>query len=91
MIFAFRREQTSSVIYIFYSYFRFFFSLIIKGYKKPLQDKDLYELNEIDKAGAWVPAFEKHWANETATLIRSASRRPCLIAAVRQHCENVEP
>ena len=46
---------------------------MIKGYRKPLQDNDLYDLNSFDKAQAWVPAFEKHWACETEKLKRSVS------------------
>lgn len=44
--------------------------MVIKGYKNPIEDKDLYEVNEIDKAGLLVPRFEKHWRDETNKLLR---------------------
>ena len=48
------------------------YSLIIRGYKKPLQKEDLYDLNDGDKVGTWVPDLERHWILETEKLIRSA-------------------
>ena len=38
--------------------------LIVKGFKQPLQESDLFELNDVDKAGAWVPNFERNWTGE---------------------------
>ena len=44
--------------------------MIIRGYKNPLEQSDLYNLNDVDKAGAWLPQFEKAWNYETNKLIR---------------------
>ena len=33
-----------------------------KGYKKPLEVQDLWELNPEDKSRAVVPIFDKHWS-----------------------------
>ena len=38
--------------------------LIWRGYKQPLDESDLLELNEEDKAEYWVSAFEKKWREE---------------------------
>ena len=35
--------------------------LIWRGYKQPLDESDLLDLNEEDKAEYWVSAFEKKW------------------------------
>ena len=43
--------------------------MVVKGYKKPLEESDLYELNAVDKAGVWVPNFEKAWRQETNRLL----------------------
>ena len=47
-----------------------FTRMIIRGYKNPLEQSDLYDLNDVDKAGAWLPQFEKAWNYETNKLIR---------------------
>ncbi|XP_059352167.1 multidrug resistance-associated protein 1-like isoform X3 [Daphnia carinata] len=36
-------------------------SLIWKGYRKPLETVDLWDLNNRDKSKSVVPRFEKHW------------------------------
>uniref|UniRef100_A0A0P5T3X6 ABC-type glutathione-S-conjugate transporter n=1 Tax=Daphnia magna TaxID=35525 RepID=A0A0P5T3X6_9CRUS len=36
-------------------------SLIWKGYRKPLETTDLWDLNNKDKSKSVVPRFEKHW------------------------------
>jgi len=51
--------------------FWWFNSILITGYKRPLEESDLYPLNEVDKAGSWVPAFEKQWRKEMVHHIRS--------------------
>ena len=43
--------------------------MVVKGYKKPLEESDLYELNAVDKAGVCVPNFEKAWRLETNRLL----------------------
>ena len=40
--------------------------LIWRGYKQSLDESDLLELNEEDKAEYWVSAFEKKWREETS-------------------------
>ena len=47
-------------VYIFW----FCFRMIVKGYKKPLDKKDLWSLNRSDQAEVIVPAFEQQWKNE---------------------------
>jgi len=36
--------------------------LIWKGYKSPLEYKDLWDLNEEDKSESLVPVFERQWS-----------------------------
>ena len=38
--------------------------MIWRGYKQPLDESDLLDLNEEDKAEYWVSAFEKKWREE---------------------------
>jgi hypothetical protein len=38
--------------------------MIIKGYKKPLDRKDLWSLNPSDQAKSIVPLFEEKWNKE---------------------------
>ena len=47
----------------------------MKGFKQPLQESDLFELNDVDKAGAWVPNFERNWQHETNRIIRYPMNR----------------
>lgn len=44
--------------------------MIIRGYKRPLEQSDLYDLCDGDKAGAWLPRLEKAWNYEANKLIR---------------------
>ncbi|KAF6030485.1 ABCC1 [Bugula neritina] len=37
----------------------------MKGYKNSLQQSDLFELKDIDRADAWVPHFSRCWTEET--------------------------
>ncbi|XP_067934005.1 multidrug resistance-associated protein 1-like [Watersipora subatra] len=55
--------------------FWWFNDLIIRGYKKPLQQADLFELNPTDRAGAWVPTFEKHWRKSVQRIARASLRK----------------
>ena len=32
-----------------------------KGYRKPLEDEDLWSLDYSNSSGSIVPKFEKHW------------------------------
>ena len=32
-----------------------------KGYKKPLESKDLWDINEKDKSRSIVPIYDKYW------------------------------
>lgn len=41
--------------------YSWFDPLIWKGYKKPLESKNLWDLNQKDKSRAVVPRFDKHW------------------------------
>ncbi|XP_067934007.1 multidrug resistance-associated protein 1-like isoform X2 [Watersipora subatra] len=62
--------------------FWWFNDLIMKGYRRPLKDSDLHDLNDVDKASNWVPRFERAWQLETFRL-----RRPSL----QQESKNVKP
>ena len=46
------------------------FSLIFQGYKKELQEGDLFELHPRDKSVRVVPQFAKAWHNELSTVRR---------------------
>ena len=41
-----------------------FFSMIIKGYKKPLVKEDLWLMNKEDTSEVVVPRFEKQWKKQ---------------------------
>ena len=41
--------------------YQWFDAMIWKGYKKPLEGKDLCDMNFDDKARNVVPRFDKHW------------------------------
>lgn len=43
--------------------FSWFDGLTWKGFKNPLEKKDLWDLNPADSAAEIVPTFEKHWQN----------------------------
>ncbi|XP_019754523.2 multidrug resistance-associated protein 1 isoform X5 [Dendroctonus ponderosae] len=43
--------------------FSWFDTLTWKGFKNPLEMKDLWDLNPADSAAEIVPIFEKHWQN----------------------------
>lgn len=55
--------------------------MMVKGYKKPIEEEDLYELNQGDKAGVWVPNFEAAWKHETEKLLR-------LVLLTHSQCED---
>lgn len=40
-----------------------FDSMAWKGYKKPLEPKDLWDLNERDKSENVVPKYDQYWGN----------------------------
>lgn len=46
--------------------FQWFWPLAYLGYKKPLEFKDLWDLNPEDKSRAVVDHFNKFWRSETA-------------------------
>ncbi|KAF6030470.1 ABCC1 [Bugula neritina] len=48
----------------------------MKGYKNSLQQSDLFELKDIDRADAWVPHFSRCWTEETERLCRGQANRP---------------
>lgn len=61
------------------------YSRIIKlGYKKPLERKDLIELNEEDSSYSVIPPFEENWRKETFKQSRkdSGSRKVSLVRAL---------
>ncbi|KAG5890605.1 hypothetical protein JTB14_005118 [Gonioctena quinquepunctata] len=43
--------------------FAWFDTLAWKGFRKPLETKDLWEMNPEDSSRELVPIFEKHWQN----------------------------
>lgn len=45
-------------------FFSWFDALAWKGFRKPLEAKDLWNMNPEDTAREIVPVFDKHW-NET--------------------------
>lgn len=49
-------------VFITYQYFRF--SLVVKGYKKDLEENELWELPPQDQTTTQVPKFEKMWKEE---------------------------
>jgi ATP-binding cassette, subfamily C (CFTR/MRP), member 1 len=46
-----------------------------KGYKKPLETKDLWDLNDEDKSRAVVPTFDKFWSAKLRKNIESGDRK----------------
>ena len=55
----------------------------MKGFKQPLQESDLFELNDVDKAGAWVPNFERNWQHETNRIIRYPINRKKIFIGIQ--------
>lgn len=49
---------------VFKTYKYFLFSLVIKGYKKDLEENELWELPPQDQTTTQVPKFEKMWKEE---------------------------
>lgn len=54
-------EESSSFLSLI-TYF-WFDTMAWKGYKKPLEASDLWDLNARDKSKSVVPRFDKHWEN----------------------------
>lgn len=57
---------------------RFFFlslSMAIKGYKMPLQVKDLWSLNQRDSSKTMVPKLLKEWEKELTKAKRYMCKR----------------
>ncbi|KAF5902976.1 canalicular multispecific organic anion transporter 2 isoform X2, partial [Clarias magur] len=52
--------------------FWWFTSMAIKGYKSPLENKDLWSLNKEDSSEVVVPKLLKEWEVEKAKIQRSA-------------------
>ena len=50
--------------------FTYSFSLIILGYKRPLEKSDLWSLNTEDTAKYVSPMFEKYWKKEVEKMKR---------------------
>ena len=48
-------------MFVFYSVLA---SLIVRGYKNPLQHSDLWDLNPSDECKNIVPRFEKAWKKQ---------------------------
>jgi len=44
-------------------FFFWFEGLAWKGYRKPLEHSDLWDLNNEDKSKALVPLFDKYWTS----------------------------
>lgn len=53
-------EGASMLSTLTYYWFR---PLAWKGYRKPLESKDLWDINEKDKCRSIVPIYDKHWEN----------------------------
>ena len=49
-------------------------SLIILGYKRPLEKSDLWSLNLEDTAKYVTPRFEKYWKQEVEKMKRYAAK-----------------
>lgn len=48
----------------------FVYSMAIKGYKNPLENKDLWSLNKQDSSEVIVPKLLKEWEVEQAKVQR---------------------
>uniref|UniRef100_A0A4X2LY92 ATP binding cassette subfamily C member 6 n=1 Tax=Vombatus ursinus TaxID=29139 RepID=A0A4X2LY92_VOMUR len=81
------------ILYLFccaYLSFLFLSSIIILGYKKPLEREDLFELNDSDSSYNVCPIFEKQWRKNILTnkkkqkvkLIKSKAKKPSLLHAL---------
>ena len=49
----------------------FFCRIVLKGYKKPLDKRDLWSLNPCDQTKSVVPIFEHEWNKEMKKFCRS--------------------
>jgi len=67
-------------------FFSWFDALAWKGFRKPLEVKDLWNMNPEDTAREIVPVFDKHW-NET---LHKASNVPSPKASFRKRSGNVD-
>lgn len=45
------------------TFFAWFDTLALKGFRKPLEADDLWDMNPEDSSREIVPKFEKHWYN----------------------------
>uniref|UniRef100_A0A7N5ZYM6 ATP-binding cassette, sub-family C (CFTR/MRP), member 3 n=1 Tax=Anabas testudineus TaxID=64144 RepID=A0A7N5ZYM6_ANATE len=54
--------------------FWWFTSMAIKGYKMPLEAKDLWSLNQRDSSKAMVPTLLKEWEKEQAKQLKHVSQ-----------------
>ena len=52
-------EQSAS--FLSKIFFAWFDPLAWKGFRKPLETKDLWSMNPEDTASEVVPVFDKHW------------------------------
>ena len=48
----------------------FFYSFVIKGYKKPIEKEDLYPLMDPELSSTVVPKFEQHFDVEIQKCLR---------------------
>lgn len=67
-------------------FFSWFDTLAWKGFRKPLEAKDLWNMNPEDTAREVIPVFDKHW-NET---VRKTSNVPSPKASFRKRSGNVD-
>uniref|UniRef100_A0A7N6BVD7 ATP-binding cassette, sub-family C (CFTR/MRP), member 3 n=1 Tax=Anabas testudineus TaxID=64144 RepID=A0A7N6BVD7_ANATE len=56
--------------------FWWFTSMAIKGYKMPLEAKDLWSLNQRDSSKAMVPTLLKEWEKEQAKASQAVYSKP---------------
>lgn len=52
-------EETAS--FLSRTFFAWFDRLALKGFRKPLEASDLWDMNPEDSCREIVPKFEKHW------------------------------
>uniref|UniRef100_H3AES0 ABC-type glutathione-S-conjugate transporter n=1 Tax=Latimeria chalumnae TaxID=7897 RepID=H3AES0_LATCH len=69
--------------------FWWFTSMAIKGYKHPLENKDLWSLNKQDASDVVVPCLLKEWAKEKGKVKRK-STRICFKASLSVYFRNEE-
>nr|QAA95906.1 ATP-binding cassette sub-family C member 1 [Diaphorina citri] len=60
------------------------------GYRKPLENKDLWNLNHEDTSKEIVPLFDKHWNESLRKAARSQQTTPGTQAAYLKNSSNID-